>query len=64
MSEKGAGFSSDEEGGPSAETAVGNAAISWPQNRQLERKKEEKTTRKSKQERKGEAAQLFPFEKL
>uniref|UniRef100_A0A8C0BLG3 p125 n=1 Tax=Buteo japonicus TaxID=224669 RepID=A0A8C0BLG3_9AVES len=64
VSEKGAGFSSDEEGGPSAETAVGNAAISWPQNRQLEKKKEEKTTRKSKQERKGEAAQLFPFEKL
>ncbi|PKU39541.1 hypothetical protein llap_10153 [Limosa lapponica baueri] len=61
--QKGAGFSSDEEGGPSSETAVGNAAISWPQNRQLEKKKEE-TTRKSKREKKGEAAQLFPFEKL
>ncbi|XP_063204040.1 DNA repair protein complementing XP-C cells [Chroicocephalus ridibundus] len=61
---KGAGFSSDEEGGPSSETAVGDAAISWPQNRQLEKKKEEKTTRKSKREMKGEAAQLFPFEKL
>ncbi|XP_074007592.1 DNA repair protein complementing XP-C cells isoform X1 [Numenius arquata] len=62
--QKGAGFSSDEEGGPSSETAVGNADISWPQNRQLEKKKEEKTTRKSKREKKGEAAQLFPFEKL
>jgi len=39
-------------------------AVSWPQNRQLEKKKEEKTTRKSKREKKGEAAQLFPFEKL
>ncbi|XP_075369957.1 DNA repair protein complementing XP-C cells isoform X2 [Mycteria americana] len=61
--EKGARFSADE-GGPSSETAVGNAAIAWPQNRQLEKKKEEKTTRKSKREKKGEAAQLFPFEKL
>ncbi|XP_017676102.1 PREDICTED: DNA repair protein complementing XP-C cells [Lepidothrix coronata] len=62
--EKGAGFSSDEEGAPSSESAVGNAAISWPQNRQLEKKEEEKKTRKSKRERKGEEAQLFPFEKL
>ncbi|KGL97150.1 DNA repair protein complementing XP-C cells, partial [Charadrius vociferus] len=62
--QKGAGFSSDEEGGPSSETVVGNVAISWPQNRQLEKKKEEMTTRKSKREKKGEAAQLFPFEKL
>ncbi|XP_069722436.1 DNA repair protein complementing XP-C cells [Phaenicophaeus curvirostris] len=62
--EKGSGFSSDEEGGPSSETAVENVAISWPQNRQLEKKKEEKTTRKSKREQRGEAAQLFPFEKL
>ncbi|XP_054694652.1 DNA repair protein complementing XP-C cells isoform X4 [Grus americana] len=64
VTEKGAGFSSDEEGGPSSETTVGNMAVSWPQNRQLEKKKEEKTTRKSKREKKGEAAQLFPFEKL
>uniref|UniRef100_A0A8C4XPW1 p125 n=1 Tax=Falco tinnunculus TaxID=100819 RepID=A0A8C4XPW1_FALTI len=62
--EKGAAFSSDEEGGPSSETAVGNVAISWPQNRWLEKEKEEKTARKSKREKKGEAAQLFPFEKL
>ncbi|XP_050168752.1 DNA repair protein complementing XP-C cells isoform X1 [Myiozetetes cayanensis] len=62
--EKGAGFSSDEEGAPSSESAVGNVAISWPQNRQLEKKEGEKTTRKSKRERKGEEAQLFPFEKL
>ncbi|KAM9374816.1 DNA repair protein complementing XP-C cells [Phaethornis superciliosus] len=62
--EKGAGFSSDEEGGPSSETAVGNVAISWPQNRQLEKKKEEKATKKSKREKKEAAAQLFPFEKL
>ncbi|XP_071612119.1 DNA repair protein complementing XP-C cells [Heliangelus exortis] len=61
--EKGAGFSSDEEGGPSSESAVGNVAISWPQNRQLEKKKEEKT-KKSKREEKAAAAQLFPFEKL
>ncbi|XP_037242792.1 DNA repair protein complementing XP-C cells isoform X2 [Falco biarmicus] len=62
--ETGAAFSSDEEGGPSSETAVGNVAISWPQNRWLEKEKEEKTARKSKREKKGEAAQLFPFEKL
>ncbi|KFO95338.1 DNA repair protein complementing XP-C cells, partial [Calypte anna] len=62
--EKGSGFSSDEEGGPSSESAVGNVAISWPQNRQLEKKKEEKTTKKSKREEKAAAAQLFPFEKL
>ncbi|KAM6300801.1 DNA repair protein complementing XP-C cells [Aegotheles albertisi] len=62
--EKGAGFSSDEEGGPSSESAIGNMDICWPRNRQIEKKKEEKTTRKSKREKKGEAAQLFPFEKL
>ncbi|KFP86605.1 DNA repair protein complementing XP-C cells, partial [Acanthisitta chloris] len=61
--EIGAGFSSDEEGAPSSESAVGNVDISWPQNRQLE-KKQEKTTKKSKREKKGEAAHLFPFEKL
>ncbi|NXB20710.1 XPC protein, partial [Rhagologus leucostigma] len=61
--EKGGGFSSDEEGAPSSESAVGNTAIYWPQNRQLE-KQEEKTTKKSKREKRGEAAQLFPFEKL
>ncbi|KFQ17267.1 DNA repair protein complementing XP-C cells, partial [Merops nubicus] len=62
--EKGAGFSSDEEEGPSSETAVESVAISWPQNRQLEKKNEETSTRKSKREKRGEAAQLFPFEKL
>ncbi|XP_025908378.1 DNA repair protein complementing XP-C cells isoform X3 [Nothoprocta perdicaria] len=62
--EKRAGFSSDEEGGPSSETAAGDLAASWPQNRQAEKQKKEKTTRKSRRERKGEAAQLFPFEKL
>ncbi|XP_058701408.1 DNA repair protein complementing XP-C cells [Poecile atricapillus] len=61
--EKGGGFSSDEEGAPSSESAVENTAIYWPQNRQLE-KQEEKITRKSKREKRGEAAQLFPFEKL
>ncbi|NWR06366.1 XPC protein, partial [Paradoxornis webbianus] len=61
--EKGGGFSSDEEGGaPSSESTVENTAIYWPQNRQLE--KQEKTTKKSKREKRGEAAQLFPFEKL
>ncbi|NWT50634.1 XPC protein, partial [Erythrocercus mccallii] len=61
--EKGGGFSSDEEGAPSSESAVENTAIYWPQNRQLE-KQEEKTAKKSKREKRGEAAQLFPFEKL
>ncbi|NWU94367.1 XPC protein, partial [Upupa epops] len=56
--------SSDEEGGPSSETAVGSVDIYWPQNRQLKKETEEKTTRKSKREKKAEAAQLFPFEKL
>ncbi|RMB98901.1 hypothetical protein DUI87_24445 [Hirundo rustica rustica] len=60
--EKGGGFSSDEEGAPSSESAVENTAIYWPQNRQLE--KQEKTPKKSKREKRGEAAQLFPFEKL
>lgn len=62
--EKGAGFSSEGEGGPSSEPAAGNVDLFWPQNRQLEMKKEGKTTRKSKRERKGEEAHLFPFEKL
>uniref|UniRef100_A0A8C3VAV3 XPC complex subunit, DNA damage recognition and repair factor n=1 Tax=Catharus ustulatus TaxID=91951 RepID=A0A8C3VAV3_CATUS len=61
--EKGEGFSSDEEGAPSSESAVGSTAIYWPQNRQQE-KQGEKTTKKSKREKRGEAAQLFPFEKL
>ncbi|KFO87649.1 DNA repair protein complementing XP-C cells, partial [Buceros rhinoceros silvestris] len=61
--EEGAEFSPDE-GGPSSESAVGSMATSWPQNRQSEKKLEEKTNRKSKREKKGEAAQLFPFEKL
>ncbi|XP_040538273.1 DNA repair protein complementing XP-C cells isoform X7 [Gallus gallus] len=60
--EKGGGFSSDEEG-PSSGTAGGGMEIFWPRNRQAEKQKE-KTTRKSKQEKKEEAAQLFPFEKL
>ncbi|NXG45061.1 XPC protein, partial [Psilopogon haemacephalus] len=64
QTEKGEGFSSDEEGGPSSETAVGSTALYWPQNRQLEKKNEETAIRKSKREKKGEAAQLFPFEKL
>ncbi|NXD68681.1 XPC protein, partial [Eolophus roseicapillus] len=62
--QKGARFSSEEGGGPSSEPAAGNVDLFWPQNRQLEMKKEEKTTRKSKRERKGEEAHLFPFEKL
>ncbi|KAM6256596.1 DNA repair protein complementing XP-C cells isoform 1-T1 [Porphyrio hochstetteri] len=62
--QKGAGFSSDEEGGPSSKDAVRNVAMSWPQNCLMEKNKEEKITRKSKREKKAEAAQLFPFEKL
>uniref|UniRef100_A0A8D2NEE1 p125 n=1 Tax=Zonotrichia albicollis TaxID=44394 RepID=A0A8D2NEE1_ZONAL len=61
--EKGGGFSSDEEGAPSSESTVGNTAMYWPQNRQLE-KQEKIKTKKSKREKRGEAAQLFPFEKL
>ncbi|NXQ03155.1 XPC protein, partial [Vidua macroura] len=61
--EKGGGFSSDEEGAPSSESTVGNTAIYWPQNRQLE-KQEEIAAKTSKREKRGEAAQLFPFEKL
>ncbi|XP_053151985.1 DNA repair protein complementing XP-C cells isoform X3 [Hemicordylus capensis] len=64
MPEKGAGFSSDEEG-PSSETPAGSTAVSWPQNRQAEKQSErEKRIRKSKREKKGEAKHLFPFEKL
>ncbi|XP_053810176.1 DNA repair protein complementing XP-C cells isoform X2 [Vidua chalybeata] len=61
--EKGGGFSSDEEGAPSSKSTVGNTAIYWPQNRQLE-KQEEIAAKTSKREKRGEAAQLFPFEKL
>ncbi|XP_068058080.1 DNA repair protein complementing XP-C cells [Anomalospiza imberbis] len=61
--EKGGGFSSDEEGALSSESTVGNTAIYWPQNRQLE-KQEEIAAKTSKREKRGEAAQLFPFEKL
>nr|XP_041574808.1 DNA repair protein complementing XP-C cells isoform X1 [Taeniopygia guttata] len=61
--EKGGGFSSDEEGAPSSESTVGNTAIYWPQNRQQE-KQEEIAAKTSKREKRGEAAQLFPFEKL
>nr|XP_056710050.1 DNA repair protein complementing XP-C cells [Euleptes europaea] len=58
------GFSSDEEG-PSLETAAGDMAVSWPQNRQVEKQSGgEKRTRKSQREKKGEAKHLFPFEKL
>ncbi|KFQ52474.1 DNA repair protein complementing XP-C cells, partial [Nestor notabilis] len=64
VTKKGAGSSSEGGGGPSSEPAAGNVDLFWPQNRQLEMKKEEKTTRKSKRERKGEEAHLFPFEKL
>ncbi|XP_006017861.1 DNA repair protein complementing XP-C cells isoform X1 [Alligator sinensis] len=62
--EKGAGFSSDEEEGPSSETPAEDVAAFWPLNRQVEKQFEEKKVRKSKREKKGEAAHLFPFEKL
>uniref|UniRef100_A0A7M4FIE2 XPC complex subunit, DNA damage recognition and repair factor n=1 Tax=Crocodylus porosus TaxID=8502 RepID=A0A7M4FIE2_CROPO len=62
--EKGAGFSSDEEEGPSSETPAEDVAAFWPLNRQVEKQDEEKKVRKSKREKKGEAAHLFPFEKL
>uniref|UniRef100_A0A674HET0 XPC complex subunit, DNA damage recognition and repair factor n=1 Tax=Taeniopygia guttata TaxID=59729 RepID=A0A674HET0_TAEGU len=48
--EKGGGFSSDEEGAPSSESTVGNTAIYWPQNRQQE--KQEEIAAKNKQARK------------
>lgn len=65
MLEKGTGFSSDEEGGPSSETPAGDMTASWPQSR-LEEKQSAggKRTAKSKREKKGEAKHLFPFEKL
>ncbi|XP_067400430.1 DNA repair protein complementing XP-C cells isoform X1 [Emydura macquarii macquarii] len=64
MMEKGAGFSSDEEGEPSSETPAEDVVVFWPQNRQVEEQKKEKRGRKSKREKKGEASHLFPFEKL
>ncbi|XP_030425993.1 DNA repair protein complementing XP-C cells isoform X1 [Gopherus evgoodei] len=64
MLEKGAGFSSDEEGKPSAETPAEDVVVSWPQNRQVDEERKEKKGRRSKREKKGEVAHLFPFEKL
>lgn len=64
MMEKGAGFSSDEEGKPSSETPAEDVVVSWPQNRQVDEPKKAKKGRKSKRERRGEVAHLFPFEKL
>ncbi|XP_077678763.1 DNA repair protein complementing XP-C cells isoform X4 [Eretmochelys imbricata] len=64
MIEKGAGFSSDEEGEPSSKTPAEDVAVSWPLNRQVEEQRKEKKGRKSKREKKGEVAHLFPFEKL
>ncbi|XP_063147747.1 DNA repair protein complementing XP-C cells isoform X2 [Candoia aspera] len=63
-SERGSGFSSDDEG-PNSEIPAGDVAVSWPQNRQAEEQREGgKRTKKSKREKKGEAEHLFPFEKL
>ncbi|XP_042305175.1 DNA repair protein complementing XP-C cells isoform X2 [Sceloporus undulatus] len=66
--ERGAGFSSDddgEEGGPSSQTPAEDIAVFWPQNRQVdEQNKGGKATRKSRREKKGEAKHLFPFEQL
>lgn len=63
--EKGTGFSSDEEGGPSSETPAGDMLASWPQSRLSEEQSQgRKRTAKSKREKKGEAQHLFPFEKL
>lgn len=62
--EKGAGFSSDEEGEPSSKTPAEDVVVSWPLNRQVEEQRKEKKGRKSKWEKKGEVAHLFPFEKL
>lgn len=65
MLEKGTGFSSDEEGGPSSETPAGDMLASWPQSRLSEEQSQgRKRTAKSKREKKGEAQHLFPFEKL
>ncbi|XP_050814324.1 DNA repair protein complementing XP-C cells isoform X2 [Gopherus flavomarginatus] len=64
MLEKGAGFSSDEEGKPSSETPAEDVVVSWPQNRQVDEERKEKKGRRSKREMRGEVAHLFPFEKL
>ncbi|XP_032640194.1 DNA repair protein complementing XP-C cells isoform X2 [Chelonoidis abingdonii] len=64
MIEKGAGFSSDEEGKPSSETPAEDVVVSWPQNRQVDEQRKEKKGRRSKREKRGEEAHLFPFEKL
>ncbi|XP_053326335.1 DNA repair protein complementing XP-C cells [Spea bombifrons] len=54
------GFSSDEEEVPT-ESLAEDVSVSWPQNRQTEEAKTAKP--KSKREKKGEAKNLFPFEK-
>ncbi|KAM8930517.1 DNA repair protein complementing XP-C cells [Pelodytes ibericus] len=60
---RGAGFSSDEEE-QQTEKPAEDIAVSWPQNRQTEDKKQGKAKQKSKREKKGEEKHLFPFEKM
>ncbi|KAI4553593.1 hypothetical protein MJT46_015773 [Ovis ammon polii x Ovis aries] len=58
----GGGLSSDEEEGTSSQAEAARIlAASWPQNREAEKPK---CPRKTRREKKEAAAQLFPFEKL
>lgn len=58
----GGGLSSDEEEGTSSQAEAARIlAASWPQNREAE---EPKCPRRTRREKKGAAAHLFPFEKL
>ena len=58
----GGGLSSDEEEGTSSQAEAARIlAASWPQNREAEKPK---CPRKTRREKKEAAAHLFPFEKL
>ncbi|XP_060984941.1 DNA repair protein complementing XP-C cells [Dama dama] len=58
----GGGLSSDEEEGTSSQAEAARIlAASWPQNREAE---EPKCPRRTRREKKGATAHLFPFEKL
>lgn len=66
---EGAGFSSDEEEKPSSQkptsdTPAEDATVFWPQNRQAEKQIKGKQKQKTTREKKAEATNLFPFEKL
>lgn len=61
--EAGGALSSDEEG-TSSHAAARDLAASWPQNRKAEEEQKPEHPKKTKREKRGAEAHLFPFERL